>query len=73
MQQICVNPPSVKVRLKTLLEVSAERVALLVAGSGKEEQVDIIIISGIITIFITVLIDHHPHHYHTIREKVVSS
>ena len=39
-----------EVRLKTLLEVAAERVACLMAG-GKEEQVKIIIIiviSGII-------------------------
>lgn len=56
-----------KVRLKTLLEVSAERVALLMAGSGKEEQVDIIIISGIITIIVVVLVNHHLHRYHTIR------
>ena len=43
-----------KVRLKTLLEVAAERVACLMAG-GKEEQVEIIM-SGIIIVVISGII-----------------
>ena len=43
-------PVPLEVRLKTLLEVAAERVACLMAG-GKEEQVEIIM-SGIIVVVV---------------------